>query len=101
MNTVQVIALSLALAFLAESMVEYLFGTLFDYIPAIDKYKPLLKYISMLVGIGVCWFYQADLVSLITEQGATVLGIILTGLIVGRGANFVHQFVSTYLPVKK
>lgn len=100
MNTLQVVALSLALAFIAESFVEYLFGQAVDHAPALAPYRWLLLYVALAAGVGMCWWYQADLLSIILEQQPTTLGVVLTGLIVGRGANFVHQFVSQYLPQK-
>jgi len=100
-----VISLSVGLAFLAESLVEYLFGTLFDKIPSLEAYKWTLIYVSMGVGILMAFHYQLDLIALIANLAEypieqTWLGILLTGVVIGRGANFVHQFVSEYLPKK-
>lgn len=98
MEFVQIVVLALALAFMAESMVEYIFGEVADHFEKIAPYKWLLMYIALAAGVGMAFWYQVDLISLITGDGVTVLGNILTGLAIGRGANFVHDFVSTYLP---
>ena len=98
MGTIQVIAASLALAFLAESMVEYLFGSLVDHVPALDKFRWTLMYVSAGVGVGLAFFYELDIIRLITAEDITPVGMILSGLMIGRGANFVHQFVASYLP---
>jgi hypothetical protein len=31
----------------------------------------------------------------------TVVGMVLTGMAIGRGSNFLHQFVSQFFPAKK
>src|SRR5512139_3537944 len=98
MSIAVIIGLALALSFLCESMVEYLFGSLVDHVPALDKFRWLLMYIAAIAGVGLCFYYQLDLISIITQEAGTTIGIILSGLIIGRGANFVHQFISDYLP---
>ncbi|RLI83491.1 MAG: hypothetical protein DRP01_09025 [Archaeoglobales archaeon] len=101
MELSQIIALSFALAFLAESMVEYLFGKLFDHIGALVKLKWALMYVAAGVGVGLAWFYQLDLLSIISGGDPTVPGVVLSGLILGRGANFLHDFVGNYLPASQ
>lgn len=98
METVKIIALAFALAFLSESLVEYLFGSFCDHFPALEKIKWLAMYISAAVGVGVAFWYHLDLLALIVEDGSTWVGILLSGLVIGRGANFLHQFVSQYMP---
>lgn len=98
MESVKILAAIFALAFLAESLVEYLFGTLADKITVLTPYRWTLMYISAAVGVGLAFHYQFDLISLILGNVLTWVGMLLTGLVIGRGANFVHQFVSEYLP---
>jgi hypothetical protein len=98
METVKILAAIFALAFLAESLTEYLFGTLADKVTALTPYRWTLMYISAAVGVGLAFHYQFDVISLILSSTITWVGILLTGLVIGRGANFVHQFVSEYLP---
>jgi len=98
MDVVQIVVLSVALAFLAESMVEYIFGVAADHIPAVTPFRWLLMYIALAVGILMAYWYQVDLITLITGSPATDLGIILSGLGIGRGANYIHDFVSKYIP---
>jgi len=102
MNPFALLAITFALAFLAESLVEYIFGTLFDKLPALAPYKWTLMYVALVVGVGMAFFYGLDLIALISQEaggqvGASWLGILLTGLVVGRGSNFLHEFVSKYL----
>ena len=100
MDTVKIIMLALALAFLAESMVEYILGTIFQKFTIISGWSWVLMYVSLGVGIGLAFWYQLDLLAIITEGEATTVGIVLSGSVIGRGANFLHDFVSKYI-VKK
>jgi hypothetical protein len=100
MDTVKIIMLALALAFLAESMVEYILGTLFQKFTKISGWSWVLMYVSLGVGIGLAFWYQLDMLAIVTEGPSTTVGIILSGSVIGRGANFLHDFVSKYI-VKK
>jgi hypothetical protein len=98
--------LAFALAFLAESMVEYVFATWIDIAkakwPAVEAAEPL-KYIALLVGVGLSFAYSLDLLAVaFPEQQAVTwwIGRLLTGMAIGRGSNYVHAFYSSYL-VKK
>lgn len=101
------------LAFLVESLTEYFFGKLVENIPALKPFGWLLMYIAMAIGIAGAWVYQFDLLYLLgnfleemlTIQGGapvvlnvplTWFGITLTGMGIGRGANFIHDAVSKY-----
>ena len=100
MNELLILAGALALAVLIESMTEYIFGTVADHVPALVPYKWLLMYVAAAWGVGVCIYYQVDLISLIFQQEPTVVGVVMTGLAVGRGSNYLHQFISKFFPGK-
>lgn len=114
MNPLAALAVAFALAFIAESGTEYIFGTPMSKIEKLAPYTWALMYVGLAAGVGMAWYYQLDLIALIQQfageqtgalaadqvVSATPLGVILSGLVVGRGANFLHQFVSQYLPVK-
>lgn len=101
------LAVIFALAFLAESMTEYVIGTLFD---KIEKWKPLKwvqAYFALVVGVCLAVFYKLDLIALLADVIAettgvqspiqvSVVGFILTGLGIGRGAAYLHDFVGRY-----
>ena len=96
-------ALAFGLAFLVEGTTEYIFGTPFDKFPKVKRFKWLLMYLSAGVGVFVCFHYQLDLVALLqqfagAEATPSYVGIVFTGIAVGRGANYVHQFMTQYLP---
>lgn len=102
-ETATIFAVSIFLAFLVESMVEYIFGEIINHVPVLEKFKWLLMYVSMAAGLVLSFHYQIDLVAtLIRAMGGNHLneahGMVLSGLAIGRGANYIHQLVSQYFP---
>lgn len=102
------ITVALMLAFLAESLVEYLFGTPMDHMPKLKPYKWILMYIAAAVGIFFTLYWEIDLVAVIANAvaqitgieftwNATLVGQILSGLIIGRGSNYLHDFLLKFL----
>jgi hypothetical protein len=56
------------------------------------------NYRAAVVGMAMCFLYQAGVMSLLGLEAVGEPGsYIVTGLLVGRGANFVHDFAKTYL----
>jgi hypothetical protein len=105
----------LILATLVESLVEYLIRPLVK--PWIEGRPPaarlvgepdpitwrdmLLRYVAAVVGILLCWIYNADLLAMVGLVSPWPwVGNVVTGLIIGRGANFVHDFASRWLAPK-
>ncbi|MBI2304697.1 MAG: hypothetical protein HYU86_08140 [Chloroflexi bacterium] len=86
----------LALAFLCESMTEYLFS---DLIVVLGGEKRHLKYIAVAVGVGLSLAYGLDMMRVFLDISPRLpyLGEVLTGLILGRGANYVHDFYTSFL----
>ena len=109
--TTLLFTLSFLLAFLIESGVEYILGTPMDKIKVLAPFKWLLMYVAMAAGTGLCFYYKVDLVALLptwlaelTKNNAdylpTPVGMILSGLAIGRGSNYLHQLMSKFFPVK-
>ena len=101
-SVVWIVVLAVVLASLVEGFVEYFFGTLFDKIPSIGKYKWTLMYVSAAAGVALAFYYSVDLIALAVNmagatQAPTIPGIIFTGFIIGRGANYINDFVSRWL----
>ncbi len=106
------LAVTFALAFLTETFVEYFFGIPMDHYEKLKPYKWLLMYVAAGVGIFLALFYKLDLIAIISRFAAqvsgmataldepSVPGMVLTGMAIGRGANFVHDFLSKYLAPK-
>lgn len=70
--------------FLVESLVEYFLSEW------IGKW---LKYASAVVGVALALAYQLDLVEALTELSFPYVGCILTGLVLGRGANYINDLI--------
>ena len=86
----------LALAFLAESLTEYLFAA---PLSALRLPADLIRYVAVIVGVILAWVYNVDITRDIlglTPQPAA-LGVVLTGVVLGRGASYVHDFYQSYL----
>lgn len=90
----------LALAFLAESLTEYLFSHLVD---GLGLNRGYLRYIAALVGVGLAVTYEVDLLEqfLGVATDYPLVGEIFTGLVLGRGANFAHDLYSRFLHSNK
>ena len=102
-NPLIVLLIAFLLAFLVESLTEFVFGKPFDKVPALAPHKWLLMYIALLVGVGVCFFYRLDIVALLAQYAGaptfaavTWLGMLLTGMAVGRGSNYLHDLVMRF-----
>jgi hypothetical protein len=86
----------LALAFLAESLTEYLFA---GPLSALRMPAAVTRYVAVAVGVLLAWAYDLDIVRdlLGLSPRPPLLGIVLSGVILGRGASYVHDFYSSYL----
>ena len=78
----QGIAGIIVLSILIEAITEYLLPTF----PAHLKWTKV--YIAAAFAVVVCFFYGADLPAALGLPSVPYVGSILTGLILGRGANF-------------
>lgn len=100
-NPLAILVIIFFMAFLVESLVEYLFGQPFEHIPIVAKYKWLLMYIAAVVGVLGAFMYGLDLLFLLGDYVGIVMpvtwfGILLTGLAIGRGSNFIHDLVGKF-----
>jgi hypothetical protein len=68
----------LALAFLAESLTEYLFAA---PLSAARLPADVIRYVAVAVGVLLAWAYDLD----------------ITRDVLGRGASYVHDFYGSYL----
>jgi hypothetical protein len=86
----------LALAFLAESLTEYLFAA---PLSAARLPAGVIRYVAVAVGVLLAWAYDLDLTrdALGLQPQPAVLGVILSGVVLGRGASYVHDFYANYL----
>lgn len=82
----ETIGLVLALTVLTEGIIEYL-GT-----PIPARFKP---YAAALLSTVVCLLYNADLLAPLGYAAVVPhVGAVLTGLVIGRGSNYVNDLIS-------
>jgi hypothetical protein len=96
MPIIGLMGIILFLAFLVEALVEYVLGTLFSKIELIKPYAWCLMYVSVAVGVAGAFIYKLDMVSILAvylnvEIPVNAFGIAITGISIGRGANFIHD----------
>jgi len=81
----------LVLAALAEGLTEYFI------VPLLAKrgLEEYAKYVALLVGIGLCNMYRIDILLDLLDLVPfhPIAGYVLSGVIVGRGSNYLNDFV--------
>lgn len=79
----------LFLATFTEGLVEYLFGK--D-----GATQPYLKYIALAIGVVLAIAYNVDLLAMVGLHSVVPLvSYIVSGIVIGRGSNYVNDVVST------
>ncbi len=98
-SAVWVALLAVALAAAIEALAEFLLGMWLDFLPPTYQHlkTPLMKSTAALVGVLVAVRYWLDLFTLIPDVPPTEVGVVITGLLLGRGATAVHDFITDYL----
>ncbi len=96
METLAPAGLVLALAFLSEGLTEYLFQGPFR---ALKLDGQALRYVAAAVGVALALAYGVDIIGDLfgARPGVAWVGQVLTGLMLGRGANFVHDFYGRWV----
>ena len=96
----------LVLAAVAEALVEHLFAPIIDaraedkvITPGRMDWRPLvLRYTSVFLSVLLTIVYRADLLLLLNLSPPWPwVGWVITGLLIGRGSNFIHDFASRWL----
>ena len=60
----------------------------------------ILRYLSAALGVGLCLAYKQDLLACAGLMGIhPAIGQVITGLVIGRGANYLHDLVSRWTPL--
>lgn len=100
-NVISTLGVILLVSFLVEALVEAVLGEPFNHYEKLLPHKWLLKYAAFAAGVGGAFVYQFDFVSLAGYYlGAAIevspYGIVLTGLAIGRGAQFVHEVIGWF-----
>ena len=96
----------LALATIAEALVEHLFAPIVDArsegepppAGALNWRAIVLRYTSLFLSVLLAITYRADLLLLLNLTPPWPwVGWVITGLLIGRGSNFIHDFASRWL----
>lgn len=119
MEPVASLTLVLLMSFIAEGLTEYFARPFFtpkaantEDLPTPPKpddndgvlpppplvFSPMwLRYVAAIVGIILCLTYRIDLLAMFGFHAFhPVAGLILTGILVGRGSNYMHDLVDRY-----
>lgn len=76
------------LAVFVEGFIEY-------FVAKQDAKQPWLKYVAAFIGVAVALAYKADLMAMLGLNGISpYIGQVITGIILGRGSNYLNDFVS-------
>ncbi len=98
MATVGVFAGVFVLAFLLESLLEYVAGLW--WVPGTEEQrKQVVPLVGMVLGVVLCFGFNQDIMGAF-GLNAPILGKVLTGVIVGRGSDYLHQFEAKFLAGK-
>lgn len=95
----------LILAVIVEALVEYFVapavkpeGNEPPDPAGVDWRSMGLRYSAAAIGVALCIVYRCDLLSMAgLHSPYPWVGWLVTGLLIGRGANFVNDFASTWL----
>lgn len=88
------------LAMFCEGMVEYFVGTLFDKVEALKAYRWTIIYIAAVFGALLAVLFKIDIFAVLLGGTPAIGGMILTGLILGRGSNYIHDLFSLIVSLK-
>lgn len=81
------------LATLIEGLITYLFGSSPEGAPE----RKHLKFVSLGLGIAAAIAYRVDIPAMIGLTTAIpFVGYIVSGLVIGRGSNYLNDIISTF-----
>lgn len=86
----EAIAGILLLATLIEGLITYVFGESSD-----SPSRPWIRYVSLVLGVGAAVAYKVDIpamVGLVSDY--SLVGYVVSGLVIGRGANYVNDILT-------
>ena len=86
----EIFVATLMLAILVEGTITHLFGESTEETP-----KPWLRWVALVFGIAAAIAYQIDVLAALGAPAVyPLIGWVATGLIIGRGSNYVNDFVA-------
>jgi hypothetical protein len=93
----------LIFAILVEMLVEYFVNPL---LPSTSRFPPgaalplwttlpYARYAAAIAGVALAIYYQLDVLSMLFPQYVPdYVGMVLSGLVISRGANYVHDWIA-------
>lgn len=99
-------AIAFVIAILIEAAIEALkpaLNWIFEKIRTwanIPAEVDFFLYLSLISGVVLAFIYEIDLVALTDLAESTPIAIFFSGLIIGRGANYLHNVVGQLLDVE-
>lgn len=85
------------LAMMVEGIVEFFLAPLVELAA---KWVPpfTIRYLAMIVGIAICILYQIDLLAALIGLEAIhpLVGFVLSGILMGRGSNYIHDLIGKW-----
>lgn len=98
--TTRVLLIVLAAA-AGEGIIEFIPVPIIDlFLPAEEKRvrTVILNLLSALLGVGLAINFELSVFSLLGAQGNQALvDAIVTGVLIGRGSNFIHGFIKNFI----
>lgn len=104
-----ILFVAVLLGWFVESAVEYIISPIAEHPKIVAYKKEILQYASLAAGVTLALVFGVDLFKHVigvvfpdyVYQAHPVVGMVMTGLILGRGANYIHQFASIFIPAKE
>lgn len=78
------------LATLIEGLITYIFGESSE-----SSTRPWIRYVSLVVGIAAAVAYKIDILAMAGLTAAyPYVGFVISGLVIGRGSNYLNDIVA-------
>jgi len=104
MSPIFTLALAFILAVSVEGGVEVLLGQPFKFFSKLLPYREIiLTYSGIAAGVFLSIYYHVDMIASLSwisggdYLAPSMVGFILSGLVIGRGSNAVHDFITKVL----
>jgi len=102
LNVLLILVVVLFIAFLVETLVEFVTAPLFDKVPILTPYKWTVMYVAIAVAITAAFLYKLDLIYMLAQFlgvdsiPQTIYGLVATGIAIGKGSNYLHDLIQKF-----
>jgi len=105
MSVISLFGITFIVAFFVETLIEFVFGKLFDHIAFLKPYKWLQMYLAIAAAIGLAFFYRLDLPYLLAQflevdwpplAQVSWVGMAVSGIAIGKGSNYLHDLIKKF-----